>query len=149
MARLTATQKDLIANTKTPPWADRKKLTVEKMEDPTTGQMVDTVAFNQPLPQRLLRKDMRRIQAHAKLLHRVKWVKRGVTIEIQGGERADGTREKLYFEVMKSGTLIVRVHVDRRDGRKHICLNESTAVLAPDMELYRGFNETYWRDGNG
>ena len=137
MPSLTSAQLKDVNEKKLPDWIDRKKdfIMVDDIENP--GEKVPYL--NVPLPVHLRGKQIKRVKANTKLMHRIKRVTAGETIEISGGEG-----EKIFYQVKKTGSLTVREGFNKRTRKKVLCLG-GTAVLEFDPDLYMGFNEKTWR----
>lgn len=131
-----------------PDWADRSEhVKVVEMEKLDGSGMMRVAIFEAPLPARLRRKEVLRVVAPRRLRRRLRYVKRGITIEITGGTHPDGSRQTTFHLVVRSGSVIVRERRSRKRRKRRIVTIGGSAVLRSDMELTKAFDVRYWRTG--
>jgi hypothetical protein len=136
----TVAQKKAIDDMRIPDWVNRDNdVKVVEVTDLATSQKEIQYRIFRDTPKFLLRKDLKKLKATATEINRVRRVAKGDTLEME----SPTTKERLFFRVVKTGSLQVYHHKNRRSG-KDVLVIGGTAVLAPDQDLYFGFNETKW-----
>jgi hypothetical protein len=135
----TAAQLQAIDNMRIPDWVSRERdVKVVEVTDPTTQDKEIQYRIWRATPAFLLRDKIKTVKAESKVINRIRRVDKGETLELKAP-----SGERLFFKVVRTGTLVVYLH-KRRDTGKDVLVMGGNAILEPDEDLYFGFNESKW-----